>query len=245
MQAAPSPAPTSPEPTALPTTGVPTTPQPTALPSLAPSAPTAVPTTSVPTTSTPTETPCGPLGLASACGLLFCNNFFASGLAPGSVSVPPPTVPPTPVTFLLQDVSGTCVRSPSLSLVLDPGNFLGSRFVARVSYDCTGDGSFDRNESFLFATDPNPGLEAVTVDTPFDISGSECAPIVNGVIAINIWYDSSRNATLPGVLGTDGLSTRGASQFTSPYNLQLVRACWWLVCVMIGLQAAVLACGGS
>ena len=47
-------------------------------------------------------------------------------------------------------------------LALDAGNTVGSATQVRVSYDLTGDGSFDRVETYkYFATDPEPGTRAV------------------------------------------------------------------------------------
>ena len=56
-----------------------------------------------------------------------------------------------------------CSIATALGISVDAGTSVGNATQVRVSYDLTGNGSFDRVETFrYFATDPIPGLPPLT-----------------------------------------------------------------------------------
>ena len=52
--------------------------------------------------------------------------------------------------------------STSFQLAVDAGEMVGSATQLRISVDLTGDGNWDRVETWYFATDPVPGAELYT-----------------------------------------------------------------------------------
>jgi hypothetical protein len=73
-------------------------------------------------------------------------------------------------------------------LALDAGNAVGSATQVRVSYDLTGDGSFDRVETYkYFATDPELGTERYTQDEGLLTSSGAFGELVGGTVQVEIW----------------------------------------------------------
>jgi len=99
------------------------------------------------------------------------------------------------------------VGDPSTGLVLTAenltGTFAGSRTAfnigidtvgvgngtrLRVSYDLTGDGTFDRIEKFnYFPTDPIPGYERYTTEAAFESVEGEFGPLLGGTVKVELW----------------------------------------------------------
>ncbi|AZM58923.1 MULTISPECIES: glycosyl hydrolase [unclassified Streptomyces] len=70
--------------------------------------------------------------------------------------------PKNPLVYEVRNVSGDLKSGSATSFTfkVDAGTSVGYAQQARVSYDLTGDGTFDRVETFrYFATDPVPGWE--------------------------------------------------------------------------------------
>jgi hypothetical protein len=69
--------------------------------------------------------------------------------------------PTNAVTFLITGLSGTYSSgATAFTLYVDSGACVGNGIQARVSYDFTGDGTFDRVETYhYFATNDVSGLE--------------------------------------------------------------------------------------
>ncbi|EGX58436.1 putative glycosyl hydrolase [Streptomyces zinciresistens K42] len=70
--------------------------------------------------------------------------------------------PANPLVYEVKNVKGTLKpgAATAFTLKVDAGAAVGYAQQARVSYDLTGDGSFDRVETYrYFATDPVPGWE--------------------------------------------------------------------------------------
>ncbi|MCX4566534.1 glycosyl hydrolase [Streptomyces viridodiastaticus] len=70
--------------------------------------------------------------------------------------------PKNPLVYEVENVNGTLKSGSSTAFTfkVDAGGSVGYAQQARVSYDLTGDGTFERVETFrYFATDPVPGWE--------------------------------------------------------------------------------------
>ncbi|MEU8652292.1 glycosyl hydrolase [Streptomyces sp. NPDC048737] len=70
--------------------------------------------------------------------------------------------PKNPVVYEVENVKGALKSgvATAFDLKVDAGTSVGNAQQARVSYDLTGDGTFERVETFrYFATDPVPGWE--------------------------------------------------------------------------------------
>ena len=73
-------------------------------------------------------------------------------------------------------------------LAVDAGSAVGSATQVRVSYDLTGDGSFDRVETYKsLATDPEPGTERYTQDEGLLTSSGVLGELVAGIVQLEIW----------------------------------------------------------
>ena len=73
-------------------------------------------------------------------------------------------------------------------LALDAGRAVGSATQVRVSYDLTGDGNFDRVETYkYFATDPEPGTERYTQGEGLLTSSGLLGELVAGTVRLEIW----------------------------------------------------------
>ena len=73
-------------------------------------------------------------------------------------------------------------------LAIDAGGTVGSATQVRVSYDLTGDGSWDRLETFrYFATDPEPGIERYTQGSGMLASQGALGELLGGVVQVEVW----------------------------------------------------------
>ncbi|MEG3613522.1 hypothetical protein V5O49_00090, partial [Isoptericola sp. MSP01] len=72
--------------------------------------------------------------------------------------------PHQPAVFEATGLTGTHTgQTTAFSFAVDAGDDVGQAVQARVSYDLTGDGTWDRIETYgYFATDPVPGNETYT-----------------------------------------------------------------------------------
>ncbi|MBT2492014.1 glycoside hydrolase [Streptomyces sp. ISL-96] len=98
--------------------------------------------------------------------------------------------PHQPLTYTVKGVNGTLKSGTptTFRLQLDAGTTVGLGQQARVSYDLTGDGTYDRTETYqYFATDPVAGWEQYTqarglksaTGTPGDLKG--------GTVRLEVW----------------------------------------------------------
>ncbi|MGY6019650.1 glycoside hydrolase family 16 protein, partial [Streptomyces spinosirectus] len=73
-------------------------------------------------------------------------------------------------------------------LAVDAQENVGNGVQLRVSYDCTGSGTWDRVETYrYFATDPVPGWEHYTDKAgPLSATGTSC-DLKNGTVQVKIW----------------------------------------------------------
>ncbi|WP_354644764.1 glycosyl hydrolase [Kitasatospora camelliae] len=89
-------------------------------------------------------------------------------------------------------------------LVVDANNAVGNATQLRLSYDCTGDGSWDRVETYrYYATDPVAGWEHYTQTTGLEsVTGAACN-LTGGTVRAEIWNALGTN---PSALGTGNLT---------------------------------------
>lgn len=97
--------------------------------------------------------------------------------------------PHNPVVFERCDVNGSYAGgSTSFDLFLDAGSVVANGTQLRVSYDFTGNGSWDRVETYrYFATDPVPGWEHYTQTVGLHSSSGSLASFANGKVRVEIW----------------------------------------------------------
>jgi endoglucanase Acf2 len=97
------------------------------------------------------------------------------------------------------------------AFAVDGGSTVGLAVQARVSYDLTGDGSFDRTETYAyFATDPVPGPETYSSPgRPVTTTGA-LGDLDGGTVRVELWS----------VLGTaqPQVELGDASQITIPFE---------------------------
>lgn len=78
--------------------------------------------------------------------------------------------------------------STEFDLAVDAGQTVGSATQVRVSYDLTGDGIWDRIETYrYFATDPEPGIERYTDDAGLLTEQGQLGELIGGIVQLEIW----------------------------------------------------------
>ena len=81
-------------------------------------------------------------------------------------------------------------------LFVDAGAAVGNGVQARVSYDLTGDGSWDRVETYrYFATDPVPGFEHYTQNAGLLSAAGTLGNLSNGTVKVEVWSAIGVNPT--------------------------------------------------
>ncbi|MEV4708370.1 glycosyl hydrolase [Actinoplanes sp. NPDC049316] len=170
----------------------PTPTDPTTSPTPTPTAttdPTPTPTATTDPTPTPT-TPGGAIRFLQAGGALA----GAAG-ATGTAAVPKAAhiaddQPHDPVTFTATGLDLT--RQPgaqtTFDLAVDAGTTVGNATQVRISYDLTGDGSFERVETYrYFATDPVPGWERYRDTAGLASATGSLGDLRNGTVRVEVW----------------------------------------------------------
>jgi endoglucanase Acf2 len=164
------------------------------------SSPTASPTAS-PTTS-PTGSP-----FAAAQFLQSGGGLSGTQASAGSVTVPAAGagnhdgVPTNPATFTATGLTGTYTGAAiTFDLFVDAGTQVAHAPQVRLSFDLTGDGTWDRVETYrYFATDPVTGYEHYTQTTGLLSSTGMLGNLVAGRIRVEVWNALGPNATTLGV----------------------------------------------
>ncbi|MGW6917528.1 glycosyl hydrolase [Kitasatospora sp. NPDC054939] len=161
------------------------TPTPTATPTPTPTpTPTATPTGPGTTGNTFHLQPGGRLGTAYGTGA-------AADTVPSAGGTNHDGTPYQPLVYEVRNVTGTLRPGArtDFELSVDAGGAVGLGQQARVSYDLTGDGSFDRVETYrYFATDPVTGWEryAATAAGLQSATGS-LGDLAGGTVRIEVW----------------------------------------------------------
>ncbi|GAA3609220.1 glycosyl hydrolase [Microlunatus ginsengisoli] len=192
----------------------PTSPPPTSTPTATPtSTPTATPTgtpTGTPTstpTGTPTSTPTGSPTSPPVPGKLYLRSDGSAGGSQSAAAVTLPAAncqcdgtPTNAKTFTASGVSATLTGAPTFDLFVDAGTGVGSATQVRISYDLTGNGSWDRVETYrYFPTDPIPGYEHYTQNQQLLSSTGTLGNLSGGKIKIEVWSAIGNQPTTLGV----------------------------------------------
>ncbi|GAA1150492.1 carbohydrate-binding protein [Streptomyces hebeiensis] len=85
-------------------------------------------------------------------------------------------------------------------LFVDAGRTVGNGQQVRVSYDRTGDGTWDRTETYrYFATDPEPGYEHYTQASGQASATGSQGDLVNGKVRVEVWNAIGNGASTLGI----------------------------------------------
>ncbi|MEU8288788.1 glycosyl hydrolase [Micromonospora sp. NPDC048905] len=180
--------PTTPPTTAPPTTAPPTTAPPTTAPPT-----TAPPTTTPPATGGPTRylLPGGGLGAAGSAATT------TVAAANGNHDGTPTNAQVFTATGLNLAYSG---GQTAFDLLVDAGTAVGNGVQVRISYDLTGNGSWDRVETLrYFATDPVPGYERYTQSAGLASATGTLGTLSNGTVRVEIWSAIGNNPSTVGI----------------------------------------------
>ena len=179
--ASPTPTPT---PTATPSPTPTTTPSPT---------PTTSPTPRPTPTPSPTPTPTGgPLELAPGTdgrSLVPAPAPAGTLTLPRARGVDTATEPPDAVVLVRRGVTARATGgATAFDLGLDAGTTVGNGTRLSVSYDLTGDGTWERTEVYrYFATDPVPGAERYTQQVGLERAEGTLGDLRGGTVRVALW----------------------------------------------------------
>jgi endoglucanase Acf2 len=98
--------------------------------------------------------------------------------------------PYQPLVYEVKQVNGTLTPggSTAFRLQLDAGTAVGLGQQARVSYDLTGDGTFERTETYrYFASDPVPGWETYTQSSGLKSATGSLGNLRGGTVRLEVW----------------------------------------------------------
>ncbi|TKV62173.1 hypothetical protein FDO65_05530 [Nakamurella flava] len=193
------------------TTTGPSTPPSTTAPSTTPPS-TTPPSTTAPSSTAPSTT--APGGTGSSVRYLGGNGALVTSADQGrAVTLNPADgatrdgTPYKPLTWTATGVSGTKQSAgTAFALAVDSGTAVGNAVQIRVSFDFTGNGSWDRVETYrYFATDPVPGAEQYTATGgPANATG-DWADLKNGSVKVEVW--SALSTTAPASVGAGSTVT--------------------------------------
>ncbi|MGW5668654.1 glycosyl hydrolase [Micromonospora sp. NPDC003776] len=190
---------------------VPTGPPPTDSPSSTPTSPSPTPTSPSPSPTTP------PPSLNPTQYLLAGGALGGTAGSAGTVSVAAANgnhdgTPTNPQVFTATGLTGTYNGgSTAFDLAVDAGTAVGNGVQARVSYDLTGDGSFDRVETYnYYATDPVSGVEHYRQTQGLKSATGTLGNLSGGTVKVEVWNAIGTAATSLGIGNT--------SQLVLPYT---------------------------
>ncbi|WAZ26381.1 glycosyl hydrolase [Streptomyces cinnabarinus] len=98
--------------------------------------------------------------------------------------------PYQPLVYEVRGVNGTLTSGASTAFrfQVDAGTTVGLGQQVRVSYDLTGNGSFDRTETYhYFATDPVAGWEQYAQTRGLKSSTGSLGNLANGTVRLEVW----------------------------------------------------------
>ncbi|KAB1948569.1 hypothetical protein F8271_02230 [Micromonospora sp. ALFpr18c] len=88
----------------------------------------------------------------------------------------------------------------TFDLFVDAGSAVGNGVQVRVSYDLTGNGSWERTETWrYFATDPVPGYENYTQNAGLASATGSLGTLSNGTVRVEVWSAIGNNPSTLGV----------------------------------------------
>lgn len=120
--------------------------------------------------------------------------------------------PTNPVTFTATGLNLThTTGTTDFDLLIDAGTAVGNGTQVRVSYDCTGSGTWNRVETYhYFATDNLPGNEHYTQTSGLETATGTYCDLANGTVKIEVWNAIGTNPTT--------LATGNQSIVNLPYH---------------------------
>lgn len=98
--------------------------------------------------------------------------------------------PHQPLAYEIKNVNGvhTSGTATAFRLQLDAGSTVGLGQQARISYDFTGDGTFDRTETYqYFATDPVTGWEEYAHSRGLRSATGSFGDLKGGTVRLEVW----------------------------------------------------------
>ncbi|MFE0202906.1 glycosyl hydrolase [Streptomyces sp. NPDC058985] len=98
--------------------------------------------------------------------------------------------PYQPLVYEAKKVNGTYAAGASTAfrIQVDAGNAVGLGQQARISYDLTGDGSFERTETYrYFATDPVTGWETYSESSGLKSATGTLGNLTGGTVRLEVW----------------------------------------------------------
>jgi hypothetical protein len=113
--------------------------------------------------------------------------------------------PHQPLVYEIKKVNGTLApgAATAFRLQLDAGTTVGLGQQARISYDLTGDGTFDRTEVYqYFATDPVTGWEEYAQSRGLKSATGTLGDLKGGTVRLEVW-NAIGNGTATLQTGTD------------------------------------------
>jgi CxxC motif-containing protein (DUF1111 family) len=129
------------------------------------------------------------------------------------------TTPNNPLVYTVTGINGTYNSGQTqFSLYLDSLAAVGNGIAARISYDFTGDGTYDRVEVYnYFATDPVTGYELYNQTRGQASATGTFANLVNGRVRLEVWSAIGNNTAQVRTSATSGNGQQ--SSVTIPYNV--------------------------
>jgi endoglucanase Acf2 len=130
--------------------------------------------------------------------------------------------PTNPLVYIISNISGTydSTKTTGFSAYIDAGANVGDASQVRVSYDFTGDGSYDRIETYnYFATNDLSGFEQYAQTSGLKSSSGAFANLSNGRVKLEIWNAIGTHTV---ALRTSATAANGSqSHVTIPFiNIQ-------------------------
>lgn len=131
--------------------------------------------------------------------------------------------PANQLTYTISGVTGTydSTKSTQFELYIDSLTAVGNGIQARVSYDFTGNGTWDRVETYhYFPTDPVNGWEAYRQTQGLQSASGAFANMSNGRVRIEVWNAIGNNTS---IIRTSASNSQGQqSRLTIPYGASVV-----------------------
>ncbi|WP_309135341.1 glycosyl hydrolase [Cellulomonas sp.] len=183
-------APGGPAPTTSPTpapSGEPT-PTPTRTPKPTPT-PTATPTPTPTPTASPTPAPGFVLAPAASGRLVAAPGATGTLTVPAAAGIDTATEPAGALVLQARGLTGRATgAATAFDLGIDAGTTVGNGTRVSVSYDLTGDGTWDRVEVYRYlATDPVPGAERYTQAAGLERATGALGDLRGGTVRVALW----------------------------------------------------------
>ena len=128
--------------------------------------------------------------------------------------------PHNPLTYVVSGVNGTYTTggATAFKAYVDSGASIGNGVQVQVSYDFTGDGTWDRTETYnYFATNDVAGVEEYNQGSGIKSStGTFATTFANGKVQIQIWSAIGNGSS---TLRVNASAANGQqSQIVLPYH---------------------------